>query len=133
MVANVGRETTPEIELRRALFACGLRFRKHTRPELRYGCKADVVFRSARVCVFADGCFWHGCPEHFATPKTNGSWWSEKIEDNRKRDLRQTRTLESLGWTVIRVWEHESAAEASRRISALVRERVNAQMLVTSS
>lgn len=108
MQANRSRDTNPEIQLRAALHRTGLRFRKDARALARVRCaKADIVFPRAKVCVFVDGCFWHGCPKHFAAPKTNRAWWSEKIADNRLRDRRKTRQLRRAGWTVLRFWEHE--------------------------
>lgn len=108
MQANVGHETHIEGTLRRALFGVGLRYRKNVRPVSSLRCTGDVVFRRSRVCVFVDGCFWHGCPRHFSVPNTNSSWWLEKITENRERDRRQTAALEREGWRVIRVWEHEA-------------------------
>jgi DNA mismatch endonuclease (patch repair protein) len=102
-------DTTVEVALRSRLHQDGLRFRKGTRPEASIRCKADIVFRRARVCIFVDGCFWHGCPRHFHCPKSNAAWWREKIDDNIARDERQTRCLTQCGWTVIRLWEHEVA------------------------
>ena len=96
-----------ELARRSRLHGDGLRFRKDTRPEPSLRCKADIVFRRAKVCVFVDGCFWHGCSRHFRCPKTNAAWWREKIDDNVARDQRQTDLLTSRGWTVIRLWEHE--------------------------
>jgi DNA mismatch endonuclease (patch repair protein) len=64
--------------------------------------------------VFVDGCFWHGCPLHFLSPKTHSSWWEEKIQDNRARDERQQRQLEERGWVVVRLWEHEVRADLNR-------------------
>jgi DNA mismatch endonuclease (patch repair protein) len=107
MVANVGITTTPERTLRSALHRANLRFRKDVRPEQSFRCAADIVFRRQKVCVFIDGCFWHGCPIHFAYPKTNAAWWKEKIQATIDRDRRQSRWLKEHGWTVIRVWEHE--------------------------
>jgi DNA mismatch endonuclease (patch repair protein) len=107
MVANYGDNTTPELLFRRTLFQFGLRFRQNTRPIASLRCHADIVFPKQRVCVFVDGCFWHGCPKHFRCPKTNAAWWSEKIDANRKRDKRQTRLLQRADWTVIRIWEHD--------------------------
>lgn len=107
MQANVGREPAPEIALRSNLHSRGLHFRKSCRPEAEIRCTADIVFRCKRVCVFVDGCYWHGCPLHFTPPKTNRAWWVEKIQANVDRDLRQTQLLEALGWTVVRIWEHE--------------------------
>lgn len=107
MRANVPRDTKPEVRLRKALHAEGLRFRKDYRPEANLRIKADIVFTKKRLCIFVDGCFWHGCPRHFKLPKTNTAWWLEKIEDNRARDRRKTRELEARGWRVLRVWEHK--------------------------
>ena len=107
MQAVASENTSPETLLRRALHKSGLRYRLHSRPENDLRCNADVVFRAARVCVFVDGCFWHGCPLHFLLPKTHSAWWEEKIQDNRRRDVRQRDTLEHRGWAVIRFWEHE--------------------------
>jgi DNA mismatch endonuclease (patch repair protein) len=118
------RDTAPEIVLRRALHAYGLRFRKDCRPEENVKCKADVVFPRIKVCVFVDGCFWHRCPLHFQLPKTNSTWWDEKVQATVDRDARQTRLLASRGWTVIRVWEHKivdgSFANVVARVRALV-------------
>jgi DNA mismatch endonuclease (patch repair protein) len=87
-------------------------------------CKADIVFRRAGLCVFVDGCYWHGCPKHFRTPKVNAAWWNEKIADNRSRDRRKTAALRRRGWTVIRIWEHELATgmnQIARSINAAVK------------
>ena len=107
MQAVASEDTEPETTLRRALHRSGLRYRLHARPEVDIRCNADLVFRASKVCIFVDGCFWHGCPLHFLLPKTNSDWWYEKICDNRARDERQRRQLEEKGWKVIRLWEHE--------------------------
>jgi DNA mismatch endonuclease (patch repair protein) len=75
------------------------------------------------VCLFVDGCFWHGCALHFLLPKTHSAWWREKIEDNRARDERQQRQLEERGWVVVRLWEHEVRANL-RRCVRVVRKLV---------
>jgi DNA mismatch endonuclease, patch repair protein len=107
MVATKSRDSQPELELRRCLHALGLRYRINVRPEVDVRCKADLVFRRHRLCIFVDGCFWHGCPKHFVPPRTNRDWWVEKIMDNRVRDRRQARILGLRGWRVFRVWEHD--------------------------
>jgi DNA mismatch endonuclease (patch repair protein) len=76
------------------------------------------VFRGDRVAVFLDGCFWHGCPTHFRPPATNAAYWTGKIAGNRARDSSTTALLEAAGWIVLRVWEHEPAGDAARRIAA---------------
>lgn len=107
MQSNKSFGTRLERALQGALRKRGLRFKKHTNVETSVKCKADMVFRRARVCVFVDGCYWHGCSKHFRTPRVNSAWWNEKIEDNRKRDRRKSAALRRRNWLVIRVWEHE--------------------------
>jgi DNA mismatch endonuclease (patch repair protein) len=102
----------------------GLRFRINSRPVPALRCHADLVFAKSMVCVFFDGCFWHGCPTHFSPPHSNSEWWVEKINDNRRRDKRQRRILQQNGWCVVRVWEHEFPATAASRIEAAVRNRL---------
>jgi DNA mismatch endonuclease (patch repair protein) len=76
--------------------------------------KPDFVFRRERVAVFVDGCFWHGCPRCYRLPQDNRAYWKAKVEGNRGRDLRATRSLRSQGWTVLRVWEHMLKTESGR-------------------
>jgi len=115
------QDTDAEVQLRKLIFRCGLRYRLNAFPVLTIRCKADVVFRSARVCIFIDGCYWHGCPRHFRAPKTNTGWWTEKIADNRLRDRRQSRMLRRHGWVVLRFWEHEVRRNADRCVQQIVR------------
>jgi len=70
-----------------------------------FSVRPDFVFRSARLALFVDGCFWHGCPRHATKPKTNCAFWNKKLAGNRARDLRVNRTLRRAGWKVIRIWE----------------------------
>lgn len=118
MLANGPRDTAPELAVRSALHRAGLRFRKNCAPVATLRCEADVVFPRARVAVFVDGCFWHGCPRHRTYPRTNAEWWRRKIDTNRERDRRRTLELRSLGWVVVRVWAHETPARAVRRVRA---------------
>jgi DNA mismatch endonuclease (patch repair protein) len=104
-------DSGPEILLRRMLHGAGLRFRKEFQASSGMP-RADIAFVGPRVLVFVDGCFWHGCPKHFEQPKTNGSWWLEKIGATMERDRRQTKLLRRNGWHVIRVWEHELAPQS---------------------
>jgi DNA mismatch endonuclease (patch repair protein) len=117
------RGTDVEIELRRALHALGLRYRLHVPLSRSPRRVADIVFIGARVAVFVDGCFWHGCPLHATWPKKNAEFWRAKIEANRARDADTTRRLRELGWEVIRVWSHEDPVEAARLIYDRVQER----------
>lgn len=98
------RDSEAEVVLRSALHRRGLRFRVNRKTE---GIKVDIVFVSARVAVFVDGCFWHGCPEHATYPRSNQDYWLPKLAENKERDVRQTAKLRAAGWKVIRVWEHD--------------------------
>ena len=84
-----------------------------------------MVFRPAKVAVFIDGCYWHGCPEHYVAPKTNSGYWSEKVARNMARDRDTDQRLIEAGWTVLRFWEHEPSADCAARIAAEVEKRRN--------
>src|SRR5919201_1521697 len=114
--------THPELALRSALHARGLRFRVH-RPIPGVRSTPDIVFGPARVAVFVQGCFWHGCFKHRPLPMSNTAWWAAKIEATRARDERIDRELQARGWSVVRVWEPEDAAGAAQRVSVLVARR----------
>ncbi len=98
------KDTAPELLLRSELWRRGYRYRLHHRV---LGCRPDLVFVGARVVVFVDGCFWHGCPDDYSRPGTRQEFWAEKLRTNVARDSRQTLVLEEAGWRVIRVWEHQ--------------------------
>jgi DNA mismatch endonuclease, patch repair protein len=85
--------------------------------------KPDFVFRSRRLAVFIDGCFWHGCPKCYRLPEDNRPYWKAKVLSNRRRDRRRTRELRSLNWRVLRVWEHSLK-------SPFGRERVLSKLLL---
>jgi DNA mismatch endonuclease (patch repair protein) len=108
--------------IRSILFAQGLRYRIDVCPIPGMRRRADILFSSARIAVYVDGCFWHGCPVHASWPKQNADFWKQKIETNRARDADTDRRLKQAGWVVIRIWEHEDPNEAASRIrSALLR------------
>jgi DNA mismatch endonuclease (patch repair protein) len=119
------RDTKPEMDLRRALWRKGLRYRVDGSPLKGMRRRADVVFGPAKVAVYVDGCFWHSCPEHATIPKNNRDWWIDKLEANVRRDRDTDRQLEKAGWLVIRVWEHDDASEAARRVETAVRDRLH--------
>ena len=116
------RDTEPEMRLRRALFARGLRYRVDRAPIRGMRRRADIVFGPAKVAVYVDGCFWHSCPEHATVPKNNREWWIEKLARER-RDAIATPIGSSreAGWQVIRVWEHEDMEAAADRVMQAVR------------
>jgi len=121
MRSNKGRDTKPELALRSAVHALGLRYRVNARPLKGVRRTADLLFSRARVAVFLDGCFWHGCPEHHTVAKTNGDFWAQKVSDNRRRDRDTDAKLAEAGWRSVRIWEHEDPAEAARRVREAVR------------
>lgn len=82
-----------------------------------------MVFRPAKVAVFIDGCYWHGCPEHYVSPKTNPGYWSEKVARNMARDRDTDQRLEEAGWLVLRFWEHEASDVCAATIAAAVSQR----------
>jgi DNA mismatch endonuclease (patch repair protein) len=83
----------------------------------------DIAFPKERVTVFLDSCFWHGCPKHLRRPSSNKPYWEEKIRKNIRRDRRQRVALRKLGWSVVRVWEHDlaNAESISRRVSRMLK------------
>lgn len=123
MSRQKSRDTRIEVALRRALHAAGLRYRVHRRPVKGVRREADIVFGPARVAVFVDGCFWHGCPEHATWPRRNADFWRVKIEGNRARDQNTDLRLAEAGWLSVRVWEHETVADAAARVIAVVSSR----------
>ncbi len=119
--------------LRRQLHKLGLRYQvdRAVLPTQRR--RADIVFRSARVVVFVDGCFWHNCDVHGTMPKSNADWWRAKLDANRNRDIDTDRQLTSAGWTVIRVWEHEDIRQAVEGICRLVKRPATPRALHRSA
>ena len=101
-----------------------MRFTVDARPLESFRRRADLVFRRAKVAVFLDGCFWHGCPKHCTWPRANARWWRTKIERNRNRDAETNDTLRAAGWIVLRFWEHAETSRAADRISRVVAKRL---------
>lgn len=100
-------DTAPEIQIRKELWRRGLRYRVAMRIA---GVRPDVAFAKQRLAVFIDGCFWHGCPVHYTSPRSRLDFWSSKLWSNFERDRRQTLALVRAGWRVVRLWEHDAAA-----------------------
>lgn len=123
MQATPSRDTRTELKLRRELHRRGLRYRVNSRLPVPPRRHADVVFGPAKVAVFIDGCFWHGCDQHFSPPKSNTEWWLAKIKRTRSRDSTTDELLEKADWLSIRVWEHELPVEAADRIEKIVAAR----------
>ena len=118
-----GEETGPEIWLRRALHALGLRYRVHPRD---LPGRPDIVFRRPRVAVFVHGCFWHGCPQHYCAPMTRAKFWQRKLAGTRERDNRQRTALNLDGWCVVEFWEHDvesDAVKCAEKVDRIVARR----------
>jgi DNA mismatch endonuclease (patch repair protein) len=119
MQATPRRDTPQELALRSALHKLGLRFRVDwPLPETRR--RADLAFIRARVVVFVDGCFWHGCPVHGTWPKANANWWRTKILTNVRRDRDTDDRLRTMGWRVLRFWEHDPIDRAAKIVAKTV-------------
>ncbi|NEC65806.1 DNA mismatch endonuclease Vsr [Streptomyces sp. SID9727] len=123
MQAIRSRDTQPERLIRRLVHANGLRYRVAARPLPDLRRTADLVFRPAKVAVFIDGCYWHGCPEHYVPPKTNPGYWSDKVARNMARDRDTDKRLAEAGWAVLRFWEHQDSDVCALEIVSTVRER----------
>lgn len=126
MQAQRTRDTAPEMAVRRLLHAAGLRYRVDAPvplPGLSRR-RADLVFGPARVAVFIDGCFWHGCPEHGSRASgANAGYWRDKVAGNRERDADTDSRLAAGGWIAVRAWEHEEPAAVAARVRAEVGRR----------
>jgi DNA mismatch endonuclease (patch repair protein) len=87
--------------------------------------RPDFIFPQAKLAVFVDGCFWHGCPQHATWPKNNAKFWRTKILGNQKRDRAVNRLLKKGGWRVVRIWEHaltkKHAARTAARLKRLLK------------
>jgi DNA mismatch endonuclease, patch repair protein len=123
MSATPGQNNEGERALRTELHRRGLRFRLHRRLLPHSRRTVDIVFVGARVAVFVDGCFWHGCPVHGTWPKNNAAWWRAKILANQRRDRDSTKQLRLAGWHVIRIWEHASTNDAATMVARALETR----------
>jgi DNA mismatch endonuclease (patch repair protein) len=118
MIGNVGRGTSPEVALRQALRAAGVRgYRVNRRIE---GVRPDIVLGRARTAVFVHGCFWHRCPTcRHPLPRSHRDFWLAKFRRNKQRDREKRRRLEAAGWNVVEVWEHE-VRDALPRVTRVI-------------
>jgi len=117
MRANRRRDSKPEVAIRSELHRRGYRFRVDRPIAVGSGrVRPDLVFPKSKVAVFVDGCFWHSCPDHATRPKRNATYWTAKLEENVRRDQRNTRELGEAGWKVIRIWAHVPPDQAASEI-----------------
>ncbi|WP_329616071.1 very short patch repair endonuclease [Streptomyces brevispora] len=124
MSRQASRNTAPEVAVRKLLHASGYRYRLNERVPHMSRRTIDIAFTRAKVAVFLDGCFWHGCPEHATQPKSNAEWWRQKLDRNMARDAETTAHLVTEGWTVLRFWEHQPPVQVADQVAEVVdRER----------
>ena len=115
-----GRDTSPERVLRKAIWGSGLRYRVGLRT---FAGRPDIVLTRSKIAIFIDGCFWHGCPDHYVKPRSRCEFWAGKLLANFERDCRQTQALTGQGWRVYRIWEHE-VFESLLRVVSQIRKMV---------
>jgi DNA mismatch endonuclease, patch repair protein len=123
MKRQARRDTRPEMLVRKALHAAGLRYRLQQPVPGNRRRTIDISFPRLKIAVFLDGCFWHGCPLHATRPKANATWWSEKVAANQCRDADTNALLHAAGWHVLRFWEHEDSLNIATAIEAALAER----------
>lgn len=114
-----GADTEPELALRSELWRRGYRYRLKAKTPVG---RPDLVIQSSKIAIFIDGCFWHGCPDHYVRPRTRDDFWSAKLVENTARDTKHTVELEDLGWRVVRVWEHQVFESLPDVIQTIVEE-----------
>lgn len=110
------KNTSSELCLRRELWAAGARYRLHA----DLPGTPDLVFTKVKLAIFVDGCFWHGCPQHYTEPARNAEFWRAKLHRNLARDRRADASLAELGWQVLRVWEHEVSQNTAGVVSRVL-------------
>lgn len=123
MRGNRRSDTRLEVRVRSQLHRRGLRFRKQlliTAGDVRV--RADVAFPRQRLAVFLDGCFWHRCPEHGNSPRSNSDYWSTKLDRNVERDRRVLVAFDAAGWSVLRIWEHVPTSFAADQVQTALAE-----------
>lgn len=104
MRAVKSQDSKMEVRFRTALWKCGFRYRKNAK---NYYGKPDIALRRYKAVIFIDSCFWHGCEEHLRMPNSRQEYWLKKIDRNKKRDSAVNDYYKNMGWTVIRLWEHD--------------------------
>jgi len=116
MQAIGGKDTKPEHAVRSLIHRIGYRYRLHVR---KLPGSPDLVFPSRRKVIFVHGCFWHRhhCRKGQSTPKTRARFWKEKLESNKDRDAKHRRMLRRLGWSVLTVWECQTAPKKTDRLA----------------
>jgi DNA mismatch endonuclease, patch repair protein len=126
MLAVRRRGTDCELKLAFELARLNIVFEQHVPVLTDWKLEPDFVFRAAKLAIFVDGCFWHGCPAHGSIPRANREWWKEKIAANKQRDRRNVRRLKANGWMARRFWAHESSHKIVSTVLTLLQQRAGA-------
>lgn len=114
-----GKDTKPEILVRKFLHTNGFRYRLHDK---KLPGRPDIVLRKYRTVIFVNGCFWHGhdnC-KYFVIPKTRTEWWLNKINSNKQKDIENKQGIQELGWNVLVIWECELKHNTKERLNKLI-------------
>jgi len=112
IMSNIrGKNTKPEITIRKLLWAQGIRYRIHSRKI--FG-TPDISIKKKKLAVFVDGCFWHGCKKCYKEPKTNTEFWRKKLAYNKQRRTKVKRELRKKGWIALEFWEHRVKTEPQK-------------------
>lgn len=114
-----GKDTRPELEIRKLVWASGKRYRVHDRSVFGI---PDMSNKSRNLAVFIDGCFWHGCRRCYKQPTTNVSYWKDKIDSNRQRRKGVLKKLRVDGWVVLQFWEHDVLANPTKLSKIICRK-----------
>lgn len=117
MASIRGKDTKPEITIRKLLWKEGVRYRIHNKSI--YGAP-DISIKKDRIAVFIDGCFWHGCRRCYKEPTTNTAFWREKVHNNKKRRRKVRKVLKKQGWHVQEFWEHEVNSEPCKVMNKII-------------
>lgn len=116
-----GKNTKPEIIVRKLLWAQGIRYRIHNRKV--FG-TPDISIKKQKLAIFIDGCFWHGCSNCYKAPKTNSKFWKDKLEYNKHRRTIVRHELRKNDWKILEFWEHQVSKEPDKVIKRIVSEFV---------
>ena len=119
MRGNKSKHTKPELLLRKALWASGLRgYRLHFK---KLAGSPDIVFSTKKIAIFVNGCFWHRCPKcNLNLPKTNTEFWKDKFDANIKRDQNNYVTLIRSNWNVLTIWECDIKKNLKEQVQGLL-------------
>jgi DNA mismatch endonuclease (patch repair protein) len=114
-LSDISKNSKDEIIIRKILWKKGMRYRIHYGPY-----KIDIAFPRKKIAIFYDSCFWHSCPSHGKIPENNNMFWKNKLYKNWERDRQVDGELKKLGWTVIRIWEHDLKEGANEIMDSVI-------------